>query len=793
MGTTNVDLKKSLTVHCGNSPTKRHMRITTLAFLLATATASAQVTIGQNEMPHAGDALLKTRAVSNPFLNYGATGANYTWNFTNLVAQAQETRSYQSVSSTNIVYALIYVDLFFNPNRANHATEGVDIPFNQLLPIDNPYTFYLHTGSQYKKVGYGAEIAGIPLPITFNQQDVVYELPLNYGNTSSSTSFYQLAVPNLAYYGYGQERTNDVDGWGAITTPAGTYDVLRVHTVLNGKDSINIDTLSLGFAVERPAVHEYKWLAPGFRVPILQINTTELFGTEVITDVWFYDEPRSIEVVAPLAATLCAGGEYTLTYDENGSYNPGGFLIPANVFTAQLSDENGDFANATNIGTVTSTQSGTITVTIPANTPAGTGYRIRVNANSPATTGTDNGFDITIQPGTLPVASASAGGPTTFCDGGDVTLSAGTDPNYTYQWLLDGTAIPGATDPDLLAGEDGTYSVEVSNVCGNDVSTDIDVTVNALPVNELDATSYASCEGTAVTITAVDQSGLNNLDYVWTLDGNVIPGADQSSISATDAGAYAVEVTDSQTGCAYTSASAVLAIEAIPVVTVSAQGSTTFCADGSVVLDAGNDPDLSYQWFLDGNAINGATASTLTADSTGTYTVVATSTGGCASDPSNSTDVTENPIPAEPVITQGTDTLYASGTGDFQWNLFGSPINGATDAFIETAISGDYTVTVTVNGCSSTSAIYTYIATGVDVLDQSAVQVFPNPSAGAFTIQLTKGGAQYAVTDMTGKLVQQGLLNGVQNTLDLGTYGTGMYILRITQDGASRSVRLMRN
>ncbi|MCC7502111.1 MAG: T9SS type A sorting domain-containing protein, partial [Flavobacteriales bacterium] len=430
---------------------------------------------------------------------------------------------------------------------------------------------------------------------------------------------------------------------------------------------------------------------------------------------------------------------------------------------------------------------------IPANTPAGTGYRIRVNANSPATTGTDNGFDITIQPGTLPVASASAGGPTTFCDGGDVTLSAGTDPNYTYQWLLDGNAITGATDPDLLAGDVGTYSVVVSNVCGNDVSADIDVTVNALPVNELDQTSYTSCAGTAVTITAVDQSGLNNLDYVWTLDGNVIPGADQSSISATDAGAYAVEVTDSQTGCAYTSASATLAFEAIPVVTVSAQGSTTFCADGSVVLDAGNDPDLSYQWFLDGNAINGATASTLTADSTGTYTVVATSTGGCASDPSNSTDVTENPIPAEPVITQGTDTLYASGTGDFQWNLFGSPINGAPDAFIETAISGDYTVTVTVDGCSSTSAIYTYIATGVDGLDQSAVQVFPNPSAGAFTIQLSKGGAPYTVTDMTGKLVQQGLLNGVQNTLDLSRHETGVYILRITQDGASRSVRLMRN
>nr|HMT29195.1 hypothetical protein [Bacteroidia bacterium] len=84
-------------------------------------TVQAQVTITQNEMPHSGDELFRTRANVNPFLNYGATGTNYVWNFTNLTASTQDSAIYQTVASTNFVYALTYVDIFFNPNRANHT------------------------------------------------------------------------------------------------------------------------------------------------------------------------------------------------------------------------------------------------------------------------------------------------------------------------------------------------------------------------------------------------------------------------------------------------------------------------------------------------------------------------------------------------------------------------------------------------------------------------------------------------------------------------------------------------
>jgi hypothetical protein len=69
-----------------------------------------------------------------------------------------------------------------------------------------------------------------------------------------------------------------------------------------------------------------------------------------------------------------------------------------NIFTAQLSDRNGSFASPANIGTLSGTTIAPISATIPNNSIAGTGYRIRVISSNPAATGTDNGTNLTIVP-----------------------------------------------------------------------------------------------------------------------------------------------------------------------------------------------------------------------------------------------------------------------------------------------------------------------------------------------------------------------------------------------------------
>ncbi|RYY77638.1 MAG: lamin tail domain-containing protein, partial [Moraxellaceae bacterium] len=68
------------------------------------------------------------------------------------------------------------------------------------------------------------------------------------------------------------------------------------------------------------------------------------------------------------------------------------------TFTAYLSDASGSFGSPVNIGSTTvsgSDPSGSINLSIPGNTPSGTGYRVRVDATSPSVTGSlSSAFEI---------------------------------------------------------------------------------------------------------------------------------------------------------------------------------------------------------------------------------------------------------------------------------------------------------------------------------------------------------------------------------------------------------------
>jgi hypothetical protein len=92
----------------------------------------------------------------------------------------------------------------------------------------------------------------------------------------------------------------------------------------------------------------------------------------------------------PIQASGSLSSNLSISFTKTGTFNPG------NVFTAQLSNSSGSFASASNIGTLVGTSSGVINATIPSNTVAGSGYRIRIVASNPAITSSDNGIDLII-------------------------------------------------------------------------------------------------------------------------------------------------------------------------------------------------------------------------------------------------------------------------------------------------------------------------------------------------------------------------------------------------------------
>jgi len=121
------------------------------------------------------------------------------------------------------------------------------------------------------------------------------------------------------------------------------------------------------------------------------INGVSAMSNEVIISVGSVNITTGTITGSPFEFSASApDATVSVPYTVSNAFGAG------NVFTAELSDANGSFASATQIGSVTATTDGTINATIPATTPAGTGYLIRVVGSTPAVLGSDNGTALTV-------------------------------------------------------------------------------------------------------------------------------------------------------------------------------------------------------------------------------------------------------------------------------------------------------------------------------------------------------------------------------------------------------------
>ncbi len=101
---------------------------------------------------------------------------------------------------------------------------------------------------------------------------------------------------------------------------------------------------------------------------------------------------NTISTDALAGSTFCPEVPLNVPFTSVGTFNGG------NVYSAELSDETGDFTSPTSIGTLASAaNSGNISATLPESAIAGTAYRVRVVSSDPVVTGTDNGSNFEVQ------------------------------------------------------------------------------------------------------------------------------------------------------------------------------------------------------------------------------------------------------------------------------------------------------------------------------------------------------------------------------------------------------------
>lgn len=254
------------------------------AALLFASGANAQITITNADMPSVNDTFRLSTTVDSWGIDASLTGANYTWDFSFLEFTSQDVDTAVSVTSTPPLYQFYFNNIILYPEwKADYAIRGQDFSLLSMISFTKIYDFYKKSSSAFENVGFGTTINGLlPASIRKMPVEVVYPMPLNYLDTYTNFSAFEMNIPSLMNYRQTKDKSGEVDGWGTITTPFGTFNALRVKITQDIVDSIYLDTLGFPFEIPRPTETQYHWLAPGEDVPVLQINETSGFITSII-------------------------------------------------------------------------------------------------------------------------------------------------------------------------------------------------------------------------------------------------------------------------------------------------------------------------------------------------------------------------------------------------------------------------------------------------------------------------------------------------------------------------------
>lgn len=205
---------------------------------------------------------------------------------------------------------------------------------------------------------------------------------------------------------------------------------------------------------------------------------------------------------------------------------------------------------------------------------------------------------INLLPGPPEVA---LGNDTTLCPD-ETLLLAPTGTGVDYLWQN------GSTNPDLEVSESGTYSVTLTNACGEDTDA---INVDYTPALNVDiAPQVEACQGDTVVLDATNEQAT----YLWE-DGSTDPAR-----IIKIPGDYALTVTSS---CEEVTTATT--IDFLPSPSVELGADTILCPGDTLLLDA-TFPGADYTWQ------NGSTTPELTTSTPGLYQVLVSNICGEAED-----------------------------------------------------------------------------------------------------------------------------------------------------------------
>jgi len=248
-----------------------------MCLLISGIHVSAQITITSADMPQSGNMILTSSVTDQWNIDPTVTGPNQVWDFSFLTPDFQDVDTFYSVSSTPLAYqfffnnSILYPD-YFSQHALKPIPNGGGGPGGGPVSIEDAYNYFKVESGAYIQTGFGASINNVPTSQQYSDRDFIYRFPMEYGNSDSGFASFLISIPTLGTFGQDINRVNEVDGWGTLITPFGSFQTLRVKTTLNITDTIFVAQFGFGSTFVRDEAYEYKWLALGGGTPMMQID-----------------------------------------------------------------------------------------------------------------------------------------------------------------------------------------------------------------------------------------------------------------------------------------------------------------------------------------------------------------------------------------------------------------------------------------------------------------------------------------------------------------------------------------
>ena len=382
----------------------------------------------------------------------------------------------------------------------------------------------------------------------------------------------------------------------------------------------------------------------------------------------------------------------------------------------------------------------------------------------------------------------------------NMAIMYGTSQNGPGMTVVASTNGPAASSGYKLL--DGTFQVPTSGIyylgirgissggcCAyhlnwDDLFITAPCSVNTPSIN-LTANSLTICAGQTVNIAA---TGAHTYSWAHGDSGDLIFVNPMVSTS------YMVTGTNTLTGCSSTAVQNIVVNQVPNIFVYSSKPSV--CLGQSVNLAASG--AATYTWSNGSNATNVNVSPTANTS----YSVVGMGSNGCSAMATIFINV--NPLPAvvassdRAVICRGESaTLTGGGATTYQWmanSLFiASPV-----AIVSPNTSTTYTLVGTdANGCSNATTLIQTVEECVGIngitTTNSGIKIYPNPTAGAFTIELRNSHDKAVeVNDLTGRVVYSTATKSQFVNVDLSGLASGVYYVKIQSDKTNEVIKVVK-